>query len=54
MISAAARLSVVNNHLISNCSLADLGSSIQRFLEAAKQLAMPTSCSVLTLFATTD
>ena len=38
MISSAAKIRVVKNHLISNCSLADLGSSLQRFLEAAKTI----------------
>ena len=37
-ISTAARIRVVNNHLVTECTLGSLGETIQRFLEAAKSI----------------
>jgi hypothetical protein len=38
MVSAAAKIRVVNDYLVCDSNLANLGSSIQRFLEAAKTI----------------
>lgn len=37
-VSRAARVRVVNRHLVTDCDLKDLGASIQRFLEAVKTI----------------
>jgi hypothetical protein len=38
LVSKAAQVRVVKDHLITECSLKDLGSSLQRFVEAAKTI----------------
>ena len=37
-VSRASRVRVVNRHLVTDCTLGELGASIQRFLEAVKTI----------------